>query len=56
MCHLRYWHKDVSSPTMFAPESACKMYADNACCTAETALKCAPRPLPSLLLSSGVRT
>ena len=39
-CHLRYHHKEVSSPTTFnTTASACARYAQSSCCTANTAEK-----------------
>ncbi|KAK3289280.1 hypothetical protein CYMTET_3282 [Cymbomonas tetramitiformis] len=39
VCHLRYYHKAVATPTDFGSSDSisCKAWADNACCTADTA-------------------
>ena len=55
VCHLRYHHKDVATPTDFGDDlnGACRQYKDNSCCTAVTAAKCA-RDLTPYPASVGV--
>ena len=41
VCHVRYWHKELATATDFGEDenTACRQYADNSCCTKETAMK-----------------
>ena len=41
VCHVRFWHKDLATATDFGEDenTACRQYADNSCCTKDTAMK-----------------